>query len=102
MIVGFWQDLHYGARMLLKHPNGNEINALSNRSFDGSHSGALVSLRRKITQIQTGLAKAFQYKIIMLCICWLLLSSNAAAQNWPQWGGPQRNFMVEAKGLAET
>jgi len=33
-----------------------------------------------------------------------LLTTQAQAQaaNWPQWGGPQRNFMVEAKGLAET
>ncbi|MEK6286960.1 MAG: PQQ-binding-like beta-propeller repeat protein [Acidobacteriota bacterium] len=38
---------------------------------------------------------------------WLLLlllfvSAGALAQSagWPQWGGPQRNFMVEAKGLA--
>ncbi len=34
----------------------------------------------------------------------LLLNSSLLAQttNWPQWGGPQRNFMVDAKGLAET
>jgi len=32
----------------------------------------------------------------------LVLSGAATAQSWPQWGGPQRNFMVEAKGLAET
>ncbi|MGH9839941.1 MAG: PQQ-binding-like beta-propeller repeat protein [Blastocatellia bacterium] len=33
-----------------------------------------------------------------------LLATQARAQtaNWLQWGGPQRNFMVEAKGLAET
>jgi outer membrane protein assembly factor BamB len=32
-----------------------------------------------------------------------LLSTYAQAQssNWPQWGGPQRNFMVETNGLAE-
>jgi len=48
------------------------------------------------------IAKTFSYQIIGLCFCWLLLSSNVTAQNWPQWGGPQRNFMVEAKGLAET
>ena len=36
----------------------------------------------------------------------LLLVADAGAfaqsQGWPQWGGPQRNFMVEAKGLAAT
>src|SRR5215470_7652349 len=33
-----------------------------------------------------------------------LLTTQAPAQaaNWPQWGGTQRNFMVEANGLAET
>ena len=25
-----------------------------------------------------------------------------AAANWPQWGGPNRNFKVEAHGLADT
>jgi outer membrane protein assembly factor BamB len=32
----------------------------------------------------------------------LVLNASAFAQSpgWPQWGGPQRNFMVEAKGLA--
>ena len=34
----------------------------------------------------------------------LLLFANAGAlaqsPGWPQFGGPQRNFMVEAKGLA--
>lgn len=42
---------------------------------------------------------------IWLCLGFLLwLSANASAQtaNWPQWGGPQRNFMVDTKGLAET
>src|SRR5574341_553254 len=40
----------------------------------------------------------------LLCLVLFLLSAGASAQtaNWPQWGGPQRNFMVEAKGLAET
>jgi outer membrane protein assembly factor BamB len=44
-------------------------------------------------------------RTIWLCIGFLLLSSGAASAqtaDWPQWGGPQRNFMVEAKGLAET
>jgi outer membrane protein assembly factor BamB len=37
-------------------------------------------------------------------ICLLSASSNINAQSasWPQWGGPQRNFMVDAKGLAES
>jgi len=34
----------------------------------------------------------------------LLLFANVVAlaqsPGWPQWGGPQRNFMVDAKGLA--
>lgn len=36
----------------------------------------------------------------------ILLSVAAFAQSsgtgWPQWGGPQRNFMVESKGLAAS
>jgi outer membrane protein assembly factor BamB len=47
-------------------------------------------------------AKTFRYRLGLLCLCWLALSITATAQSWPQWGGPQRNFMVEAKGLAET
>jgi outer membrane protein assembly factor BamB len=35
-------------------------------------------------------------------LCWVGLSFAATAQGWPQWGGPQRNFMVEATGLADT
>jgi outer membrane protein assembly factor BamB len=44
----------------------------------------------------------FQCRLGLLCLCWLALSITSAAQSWPQWGGPQRNFMVEAKALAET
>lgn len=50
-------------------------------------------------------ARPSLHKTIWLCLSFLLwLSANASAQtaNWPQWGGPQRNFMVEAKGLAEA
>jgi outer membrane protein assembly factor BamB len=42
------------------------------------------------------------------CYCAFVLSflpatqAQAQSANWPQWGGPQRNFMVDAKGLAET
>lgn len=34
----------------------------------------------------------------------LLVNPGAGAQSpaWPQWGGPHRNFMVEAKGLADS
>ncbi|HKA20401.1 MAG TPA: PQQ-binding-like beta-propeller repeat protein [Blastocatellia bacterium] len=34
----------------------------------------------------------------------LILMSSAFAQapNWPQWGGPKRNFVVDAKGLATS
>jgi outer membrane protein assembly factor BamB len=41
----------------------------------------------------------------VLCLGFLIsLSMTASAQTsgWPQWGGPQRNFMVESKGLAES
>src|SRR5205085_6979644 len=45
------------------------------------------------------------FKTSWFCFGLLLLLSNgllAQTTNWPQWGGPQRNFMVDAKGLAET
>src|SRR5262247_2258386 len=32
----------------------------------------------------------------------IFLQAQATAQTWPQWGGPQRNFMTDAKGLAES
>src|SRR5688572_19333031 len=28
--------------------------------------------------------------------------SQAGSKEWPQWGGPNRNFKVESKGLAES
>lgn len=39
-----------------------------------------------------------------LCVVYFLLSVGARAQtpDWTQWGGPQRNFMIEAKGIPET
>jgi outer membrane protein assembly factor BamB len=47
-------------------------------------------------------AKRFRRRLGRLCLCWLVLSAAATAQSWPQWGGPQRNFMVEAQGLSEN
>jgi outer membrane protein assembly factor BamB len=43
-------------------------------------------------------------RVGQFCLVLFLLTASASAQtaNWLQWGGPQRNFMVEAKGLAET
>src|SRR5215470_10779044 len=35
-------------------------------------------------------------------LLWSSATASAQTANWPQWGGPQRNFMVDAKGLAET
>ena len=32
----------------------------------------------------------------------VVLSTVIAAQAWPQFGGPRRNFMADARGLAET
>jgi outer membrane protein assembly factor BamB len=53
-------------------------------------------------QRQRSSANRFQRRLGGLCFCWLVLGVTATAQSWPQWGGPQRNFMVDAKGLAET
>ena len=49
--------------------------------------------------------RSFWRRTIWLFLGFFLCSSAAASAqtaNWPQWGGPQRNFMVEAKGLAES
>jgi len=51
---------------------------------------------------QQSITKRYRYPLGRLCLCWLVFSCGATAQSWPQWGGPQRNFMVDAKGLAET
>lgn len=40
--------------------------------------------------------------ISAVCLWGLVLSSAVAAQGWPQWGGPHRNFTVDANGLAEA
>ncbi len=45
------------------------------------------------------------WKTICLCVVFLLpanYSVQAQSSGWPQWGGPQRNFMIEAKGLADS
>ncbi|MGH8432821.1 MAG: PQQ-binding-like beta-propeller repeat protein, partial [Solimonas sp.] len=41
-------------------------------------------------------------RLITVGLCWSLSGIALTAQGWPQWGGPNRNFMVEATGLAET
>jgi hypothetical protein len=43
-------------------------------------------------QRQQRSAKTFQYRLGLLCLCWLALGITATAQSWPQWGGPQRNL----------
>ena len=44
--------------------------------------------------------------IVRSILLTILLSAPAFAQSagtgWPQWGGPQRNFVVESKGLAAS
>ena len=43
-----------------------------------------------------------------ICCCAFVLFfslarlTQAQSASWPQWGGPQRNFVVDAKGLAES
>jgi outer membrane protein assembly factor BamB len=49
--------------------------------------------------------RSFYRRTIWFCLIFLIWSGVAASaqtSDWPQWGGPQRNFMVETKGLAET
>jgi hypothetical protein len=64
--------------------------------------GSLLTHERDHMQIQRCRTMTLQYKLSVLCLCWLFLSGAVTAQNWPQWGGPQRTVMVDAKGLAET
>jgi hypothetical protein len=52
------------------------------------------SLSFSFLTAQTGCA-------LLLC-CLLLTSARAQTASWTQWGGPQRNFVVDAKGLAES
>src|SRR5262245_31322606 len=42
------------------------------------------------------------HKVILLTLLFISLKTTAFAQStdWAQWGGPQRNFKSEAKGLA--
>ena len=35
-------------------------------------------------------------------LLWLTGSASAQTGEWPQWGGPQRNFTVATKGLASA
>ena len=45
--------------------------------------------------------KRAAFILVLKCVAaLLLLSITAVAQDWPQWGGPARNFKSEAKGLA--
>jgi outer membrane protein assembly factor BamB len=44
-------------------------------------------------------------KTFALLTCFLLLEcgdARAQSPSWPQWGGPTRNFKVDAKGLADA
>jgi len=44
-------------------------------------------------------------KRLLPCVAFLLFAGALAlaqTSGWPQWGGPQRNFVVDAKGLAQA
>ena len=41
-------------------------------------------------------------RIRAIGLWWLVLSAGIAAQGWPQWGGPRRNFTAETTNLAEA
>lgn len=40
-------------------------------------------------------------RAILTLFCVAGLTTGLAADTWPQWGGPNRNFVVQAKGLVE-
>src|SRR6185295_11339939 len=39
---------------------------------------------------------------ILLLTLFILNSAFCIGEDWPQWGGPSRNFKVNAKGLANS
>ena len=39
---------------------------------------------------------------LVTCCCWFLACTANAAHDWPQWGGPARNFKVRGPRLAQT
>ena len=39
---------------------------------------------------------------VVTCCCWFLACTANAAHDWPQWGGPARNFKVGGPRLAQT
>ena len=39
---------------------------------------------------------------VATCWCWLLAFTVGVANDWPQWGGPTRNFKVSGPQLAQT
>jgi outer membrane protein assembly factor BamB len=40
---------------------------------------------------------------VLLIVCSAIVASASVVQaDWPQWGGPNRNFIVEAPGLADS
>lgn len=49
-----------------------------------------------------GLVRSLAVASLGLALPLLAADRPAAPASWPQWGGPHRNFTVEAAGLAET
>ncbi len=43
-----------------------------------------------------------QWVLLVSAVCIAGCSSGSGQGNWLQWGGPNRNFVVEAKGLADS
>ncbi|UCE60527.1 MAG: PQQ-binding-like beta-propeller repeat protein [Phycisphaerales bacterium] len=40
--------------------------------------------------------------IVALAVWWVLVIVDPVRSQWPQWGGPERNFTVETTGLADS
>jgi outer membrane protein assembly factor BamB len=41
-------------------------------------------------------------RLILYVLCGTITTASAARADWTQWGGPNRNFIVEASGLADS
>jgi outer membrane protein assembly factor BamB len=62
----------------------------------------LTIARRTQLDITADLATRRSRSTLLCLLSTVALSTSLRAADWPQWGGPQRNFMIESTGLAKS
>src|ERR1700730_4631839 len=67
-----------------------------------SHFGVTISRRSCKLTVMRCRGLAFAAGIVVTICDVRRVASTAAATDWTQWGGPTRNFMSDAKGLASA